>query len=655
MNKEKISAANFFQEKEILIDKADSLYHKKDYENAKLLYLELLEKSTQEIEKGYVLKRLGDIFYANKEYSTAKNFYWNSIDNCSTNKSGADSFFNLALLYGKEKARDSALYTLKQSIESYSSFPQSYGKSNTYSKAGILFKNYGKYQLAIECLLRAYDGFKELKDLGGLAKTSNTIAAVHRTLGNTSRAKGYYLQSLSFRKQQFDTLQISFAYNNLGNLYKSESRLDSASYYYRKAIYAQRQLKNPKQLDRFYYNLGTILYRSDSLSASEKYYKLSIADRKNRNDSSQLSNPYKELAMIAIKNNNLSLAKRYIDSTDQYINYSNSVEVKLRLQEIKSIYYEAIGDYRSSLKFSREYAKQYSELFQQKQAQEIQRLQEQFESELKEKEIGVLTQETKTKENIINVQRKGLSIRNTLLIVASTLLLLFTLVYFLMRLKHKNKEKALELTRLESVFEAQELVREKISKDLHDIVTTGFDGLRLKILALPEVDKPEVVRKSIISDIEIINDEIRLISHRLSPLGSKIKDNSLTTIITDQLTEFQHYRKIFVDVKLPLPKELDKMRLVSQTNLYGIILEILNNIEKHSKANEVIVDHATTNNNVFINIHDNGVGLPDDLHKGLGLVNIEQRAHLLKGTVRWESDNNGTDTYLEFPIKPNLK
>lgn len=564
----------------VLLKKADSLETKKEYEKAILVYNEALKIASEKSlssDASFIYKEIGDIYYSQKKYDLAKAFFKKSIQKDSLSKHIAATHFNLSLVFRKQKKVDSLLLHLKKSLFYFDKQEDSDDKFNTFLVAGILLKNNGDYELAISYLIKAYQGFEKSKNIGKKASVCNTIASIQRIQGNYDIAKQYYLETLTLRETLGDSLKLSYGYNNLGNLLKSQEQLDSASVYYQKAIDLQERLHNKKELGKYYYNLGTVYFLQDKFDKAEANYKKSITLKKEHNDYLTLSNSYNELASVYLKKKKSQSAKQQLDSAKKYLNPNQNKDILLRHYDLQSRYYKSIKDYERSLMYREEHNFLYESLFQERQTKTIQKLQEQFESKQKAKRILDLTREDKLQKAIIATQEKDLKLRNLIIAISLVLLVLITVIYFLYKQKQKIKAKNLELFRLKSVFDSQEIIKEKISKDLHDIVTTRYDGIRLKIEALPNVQNPKKVSKRIVNEITEINEEIRLISHRISPLGNKIKDTPLTKIIEDQCVEFHYYRKIFVDIKLPLPKVLDRFTLESQTNFYGILLEVLNN------------------------------------------------------------------------------
>lgn len=645
---------------EALLKQADNYEHQSDFDNAIAIYNEALKIASENnliTDTCYIYKKIGLIYYTQKQYKNAKIYFRRSVLKDSNSKNTADSYFNLCLIYRKEKAKDSLHWALKNSLKIYDNLEDSEDKFSTYSKAGIIYKKTGEYDKAIKYLLLAYDGFSKKNNISRKAAASGNIADVQRILGNLDISEIYYREHLALSKKLSDSLKLSFAYNNLANLFYEEKKYDSALVYYKDALAIQKQLNNTKNIGKTFSNIGMTYYELKEFKKAKEYYQNALVVKEKARDTISIVQTLNELALISIKDGKNDLAKNYLKNAERYIHSTTNAYIVLRNHHVKSEYFKSIGDFKKAYTNQNLEFSLYKDIFSEEQVKTIQTLQEQFESRLKEEKILDLTLKNENKNSIISVQKQTLKTKNLLLILFGLLILIFIGIYFFIKQQQKVKFQALENKKLEEVLAGQELVKNHISKDLHDIITTSYDGIRLKILALTKATNPKAIQKTIIEDIKTINHEIRLISHRLSPLGDKIKQASLNEIIISQLSEFQHYRQIFVDIQLPLPEVLNLMTLEAQTNFYGIVLEALNNIEKHSKATEISIKHNNIENNkkLSFNICDNGIGLVDKQNKGIGLINIEQRTSLLGGNYAITNTENGTCVSINFPIKQNLK
>ena len=96
----------------------------------------------------------------------------------------------------------------------------------------------------------------------------------------------------------------------------------------------------------------------------------------------------------------------------------------------------------------------------------------------------------------------------------------------------------------------------------------------------------------------------------------------------------------------------------TETHLYRITQEALNNIAKHAFANHVSVLLESREQNLILIIEDDGrgfdpakLGKPRESGRGLGLLGMQERASLIGGDVEIESaPDNGTTIYVRVPI-----
>jgi two-component system sensor kinase FixL len=80
------------------------------------------------------------------------------------------------------------------------------------------------------------------------------------------------------------------------------------------------------------------------------------------------------------------------------------------------------------------------------------------------------------------------------------------------------------------------------------------------------------------------------------------------------------------------------------TNLYRIAQEALNNVVKHSRANQVRVKLRQRDGHVELRIEDNGIGMPGsraESHPGMGLHIMDYRARNIGGSLQFESQPGG--------------
>ena len=76
--------------------------------------------------------------------------------------------------------------------------------------------------------------------------------------------------------------------------------------------------------------------------------------------------------------------------------------------------------------------------------------------------------------------------------------------------------------------------------------------------------------------------------------------------------------------------------------------ELITNVIKHSKANEISIDISLIDNYVNIIVQDNGLGMNKDKKWGQGLKSIQNRAILHEGTLDIDTNISGTTANVKF-------
>ena len=88
-----------------------------------------------------------------------------------------------------------------------------------------------------------------------------------------------------------------------------------------------------------------------------------------------------------------------------------------------------------------------------------------------------------------------------------------------------------------------------------------------------------------------------------------------------------------------------------ELDIYRIIKELVNNIEKYAYSTKASIQLLAINNQITIMAEDNGIGFDADKNlPGIGLNNISSRINYLKGSLYIDSNKNGTTISIQIPI-----
>jgi signal transduction histidine kinase len=204
------------------------------------------------------------------------------------------------------------------------------------------------------------------------------------------------------------------------------------------------------------------------------------------------------------------------------------------------------------------------------------------------------------------------------------------------------------------LIDAREKERSRIARELHDDICQ-----RLAVLSM-ELERANTAsgfsnsrRQTRLMDIRQhcadIAADVQALSHELR--SSKLDHLGLVAAVGTFCAAFFRLKNVNVDftdedVPNPLPKDVALC-------LFRITQEALHNALKHSGVGQFGVSLRGTPSQVQLEVRDPGAGFKFEAtrNRGLGLVSMQERLHLVKGTFRIESSpGEGTRVVATVPL-----
>lgn len=183
--------------------------------------------------------------------------------------------------------------------------------------------------------------------------------------------------------------------------------------------------------------------------------------------------------------------------------------------------------------------------------------------------------------------------------------------------------------RLSAAHEQLALVaeRERIGRDLHDVVLQHLYGMGLSAQAIATQADPNVAVKleAVVDDIDRIISEVRTIVFTLGPVGRR---GALGQDLADVMAQASRVLGFTPSLRVEGPVDSvlsDEVR----TEMVASMREALGNVARHAKATKATVLVEIVEDQVVMTVTDNGQGPPVDqrtVRSGHGLNNLMSRA-----------------------------
>jgi signal transduction histidine kinase len=218
--------------------------------------------------------------------------------------------------------------------------------------------------------------------------------------------------------------------------------------------------------------------------------------------------------------------------------------------------------------------------------------------------------------------------------------------------REKIRQMQLFSDKLQSVREDEQ---KHISRELHDELGGTLTSLKYDLLWMEQQTSTQgEVPQRCKAMRDIIDATTKTVQRISSELRPKILDTlGLAAAIEWQASEFQ--KRTGIKTQVQLASELPLIDESRDTGIYRIVQESLTNVARHSQATQVDILLHFRDNNLHVEIVDNGKGFDHalmDHPESLGLLSIQERARMIGGSAKiLGSVGKGTQVVAEVPIQ----
>jgi len=188
--------------------------------------------------------------------------------------------------------------------------------------------------------------------------------------------------------------------------------------------------------------------------------------------------------------------------------------------------------------------------------------------------------------------------------------------------------------------------RNRLARELHDSVAQTLYGLTLQAEAAArelnsgQTDKAVEQLREIRESSQQTLKETRLLIFELRP--PILESEGVASALRARLESVESRSGLKTQINI---QDVGRLPAGVEAGLYGISNEVLNNVLKHAHATEVNVSLMKKSNKIILEIGDNGVGFDindAEMHGGLGLKGMKERAEQFGGNLKIDSSESGT-------------
>lgn len=561
----------------------------------------------------------------------------------------AKAEYYLGDYYFSLSKNDSAYYYYLEAEKKYETTKDKENLANTIlHKAYVLL--YEKDFVGSESeTIKVLNIAKEINDQSLIYECYVNLGSSLSGLGNYEKALEYHqkalLQIKKIEDENYKPLLQAQTLNNIGFVYLSINKFNEASQIFEEGL----KINNLKEIQPVLYTslLDNFAYSRFKINKNEglKDFQTALAVRDEIDDVYGKINSRIHLTEYYLSQNDTLKAIQLNSEANKLAKESHyNKEVLITLD----FYTKLIPE--EGLAYARDYIKLNDSLQKQERATRNKLARIEFE-----------TDEIISEKETLSNQRKIILIMSLLII--SFGFLLYIILY--QRSKHKElvfnqqqQESNEEIYRLmlnnqEDIDEVRSNVKRNIALELHDNILNRLASTRLNLFAISRRQDEETIKKALehIDSIRVIEQEIRAFSHELHR-ESEINKSNFKNILEELLKNQKETYSAECNCDIFFDEAMNNMSPEIKMNVYRIIQEAFNNINKYANATKIRLALDVDDGFLHLEINDNGAGFNvKKVKNGIGLKNMKSRAEAMKGEIFITSEKGkGTNIKLKIPL-----
>lgn len=565
----------------------------------------------------------------------------------------AKGYTYLGDYYGAQAFSDSAFMYYSKAEKMYLQRNDVFSLARLRLNKALLQYNEGDFlgsEIAVFKALRVIKGEKA-NDV--IYESYNLLGLIYNELGEYDKAIEFNTKALASIDDKIIPVEFqskATSFNNIGYIYQNLNNHKMAIFYFKKGLDQENLIiQKPAVYAMLLDNLAYSKFKLNDIEGLPEMYYQSLKLRDSLKLTSGIIASKFHLSEYFVSIKNIAKATRY--SKEALLLSRSSKSYRNILVALKQL--AVIEPEKASV-----YAKEYIHI-----NEELQKT----ERNMGNKFTRIEYETDQIKDENINLETKN---RNLLFgFSAFTILGLF--LYVIKSQKAKNRELLFKqeqqkvneeiynlMISQQSTIETNRVVEKKrVAQELHDGVLGRMFGVRMNLDGLNKFNDEIAVnqRNSYLAELKNIEQDIREISHDLNREKSELINNFVA--IVNNL--FEDQKKTFKPKLITIIDPTIKWESLSNAvkiNLYRIIQESLQNINKYANANTIKVELKKNGDDLFLSIHDDGVGFNiNKAKKGIGLQNIQSRTNECNGAVDIKSNKGeGTTITIRVPIEQKL-
>jgi two-component system, NarL family, sensor kinase len=499
-----------------------------------------------------------------------------------------------------------------------------------YNGLGIIYEDRQDHPTALEYYIKALKEASKEKDPRLMGMLYNNIGLIKLYQDQFDEALEDFQEGLKYADLS-DDIRLPFnLLNNIGLIYTRQEQNDLALDHYLTTLQRAKKLGFPYYIAVTFINLSNVYLQLEKFDPSLAYADSAKTILYELNDLKNISKAYYVKSSVYLKQKNFKQALIEITKGLEYSDSEQRLEDQASGNKLKASIYEAMGDYKLAYEHFKIFHQLSDSLASLTNTEKFRELQMAFD---KERSDAELEQE---RANRLMLEKESELRESRLVIVIVSLIFLGIAIGVFFYLQHIRSSRQQQRQFTQKLIDNVDEERSRISRDLHDDIGQSLSVIKSRLNQYAKGNPTAI--EGLDEEIGNIINQTRSISHSLHPsLLEKIGAKRSIISILDKLESTTG-----LITSYEIDDSIDVLSNETQTQLYRIIQECINNTLKHADAKSIRVMLQRENGEWLFSYQDNGKGFDSNSveGQGLGMQTIKERALKIGAKPQIQSQPN---------------
>ena len=327
--------------------------------------------------------------------------------------------------------------------------------ATAYMMIGTTHRHSGKYEDAIDYMLKASHIGIEINDPRIMAGCFNTLGIIYHHLSQSDKSHEYFDKALKVFEDLNSERNIAKLNNNLAIIYRNEGDLEKAHEAMQKSLSIWEKLGDERSKSVVYHNLGVTYTLEKKWDLAHMNIMKAVKIREKYDDKRGMAESYEELAYYHVQREEYDNALTFATKAMAVARKNQFDHLSVENMRLFSTIYAGKEDYKNAYQFLQDHTEGADSVYRIQNTKTIEHMESEYELELAQFELDAQAQEAAIRNQ--KLKRQELEQKNDrmvryVLFVGIGLILLFAL-FVVNRLRITRKQKTIIESRKQEVEE----------------------------------------------------------------------------------------------------------------------------------------------------------------------------------------------------------